>query len=279
MGERLGAASEEAGQLPAEAQEILGEVERLSGQPVQLVYRPHGEGVRASTRVARGSAEPHVLRVDPGQHEFLPHLVAQQGLRLLRLFSAPAEERFLPDATEHEFLTGVAQTAAEVEALGRRFHLRAEYIQQLTAIVVRGLTFQVVNLPVEIKVERYLWRAYPSLRGEQARSLRHKIAQVQRLLEPRYRRLAPPTPYLATNAMNYAWCKALAGVLEDATIIAPYLHPTRAAPYEGLGEQLHAVLEQHPDTHQGDRALIDQWARLLGLEGWYHWELLESSRP
>jgi hypothetical protein len=78
----------------------------------------------------------------------------------------------------------------------------------------------------------------------------------------------------SANAMNYAFVKFIARVMEQPVLVKPYRrHPAIVS----RGEELLAMVEAQEDTgFAGDRRLTDKWAEHLGVRNWYEWRLLSD---
>jgi hypothetical protein len=88
------------------------------------------------------------------------------------------------------------------------------------------------------------------------------------LLSQRLGRLAVPQRLLAMPAAHALFTDRLLGREHFQT---PYV----AAGLCVLGADLLRIWDETPGDPVHDRALIDHWAALLGLQGWYRWKPYE----
>ncbi len=259
--------------LPPSTRDILARAEELSGKSIRLIAAPLGIHAKATVRVTSPTQEHHTLLFDPKYREFLPHLVAHECSHILRLFGASEGERYLPAISDAEFHGAAASMAPDFDRIARTLRLPGERIEKMRIMMVNGLVLQLTNLPVDIRIERYLWENHPGLRTVQERSLRHEVALTHKVLDPLVAKLSPEVDYIASNTMNYAWCKGIAELMGDPSISAPY-EGTR---YPTLGDQLYRELARQSDNHRGDRATTNHGAHLLALDDWFHWSPLEQT--
>ena len=128
--------------------------------------------------------------------------------------------------SQQEYQQAAGLLALSVGRAALALKLSQRQATDLLAEMVNGLTLQLVNLPVDMRIEPFLWETYPGLRPIQERSLRHETALRHKALDPLVRKFAPRLDYTASNAMNCAWCKGVAELLRDPKILAPYTKST-----------------------------------------------------
>lgn len=78
---------------------------------------------------------------------------------------------------------------------------------------------------------------------------------------------------MASNAMNYALVKAVAGLLHDTRLLAPYAEGR----LRRLGEELFEMVDSRPDEGlDADRRLSELWATRLGFQEWFELRRLDE---
>ncbi len=92
------------------------------------------------------------------------------------------------------------------------------------------------------------------------------MRELQLVLTPAVESVTPPSVWRASNAMNYAFVKSLAQLLDRPELTRPYRHTE----IRRLGEDLLRIADPaHDEGLSGDRRVTDAWASLLGFSDWY----------
>lgn len=127
-----------------------------------------------------------------------------------------------------------------------------------------GLLLQLRSMPVGILVDLTLHRGHPELRAFQRESLTAQAQENTGSLAAEFSRNYPETIVQGNRAMNVAYALFVADLTDSPHLAIPF----RAAGLEGVGTQLLANLTAEPADQVDDRALIESWARQLGIDGW-----------
>jgi len=247
--------------------EILKVVEEMTDRKVDFVEKSD-LSVSAELKVAEKDEQTHRLFYRPTHTEEINYLVAHQCGHVLRLFGAEKGKRFIPVANRKTMMGYLLEMDEDLKRLSLVFG--PEKVKKLVFLWYEGVVFQVTRMPPDIMIDKWLYDEYPELRAIQLASLeRQRRAAILGLSED-MRKITPAKVYYASNVMNYAYFK----VLEDhfrLDFVAPY-HKTVFL-YDG--QSLVRVTEQGlGNNHEGDRAMINEWARLLQLTGWFEWKRL-----
>lgn len=260
--------------LLSETRELLNEIHRLTGMPVDIRGEPAIRGTgRAVYIAANPSAEQHRVLYDPKYERFLDHLVAHECGHIVRLAATAPAERTLAVMTSAQRYDAAIQLLPEIEEMIGRGVIKEWYLDELLPLWLSGTISQLYNTPADIHIERWLHREFPSLRKVQEASLMSQAREVHQVLDLSVELATPPLIWNASNAMNYALIRPAADLFGGEAFVRPY----RGTNAEALGSELLAVLESTPDTgFLGDRELSDRWADRLGLTGWMGWRRIDE---
>ena len=238
----------------SDVQQLIEQVEDLSSRPVH-VSEEEGMTVRASVTPARQGAPAHMLRYKPGSPS-LDYLVANQLGFLIRTFSCPSEDRWEIAGTTEEEQVGM-------KAMGL-----TEVPPQFAKAMIGQIIIQVRSCSIGIRVDRWLRETFPGLRAQQETEIRSQLAENERALAPEIREKFPK-PLVDTNsAMNALFATVWGEILDEPRFATPFL----AMGYAERARGLQSILDEVPEEPTSDRALVDRWAKALGLEGAYHFK-------
>lgn len=244
--------------------QLIEQVEAKTGKPIEFLAI-YNLNVDATTRIARTSIPQHVIRFKSTETERLNHLLAFSSAQILRILSAPSEERLVP-ATSKATLT-IAR-----DSLGgdlTRATLPKGREQEITQFWIEGLIRQLTNVPTDIFLNQWLRKKYPDLRFEQQASLRAEMTHNEQGLSKQVQRITPRKIFDASNAMNYVYRRELAEITGEKSTVAYRM-------FSGIinqGRVLQRILQEIGDQgHKGDREIIDRWADELGINKWFAWQ-------
>lgn len=237
-----------------ETQQIIAEVERLSERPVH-VEEDSTLKVLANVTMARGAAPAHFVRYQPG-NPGADYLVAFQLGFVVRLFSCPLEARFDVSSTLEE------QNAATL-GLGM-----TDLPPELESFLRNSVITQLLTCAVGMRVDRWIRKTFPGLHAAQVLVAKQQLRQNETALNPDLRSRFPKPLVTVNTAMNAAFAAFWATELDEPRLTIPYSVLGADTVGRKLLDQLHEVT----DEPARDRDLIDSWAQLLGLTGYYHFK-------
>ncbi len=119
-----------------------------------------------------------------------------------------------------------------------------------------------------MRVDRWLRAEFPELREQQEQAARIQLSQNQQSLSPEIRKRFPRKLVDANSGMNAAFAHFWSGELGEKRFEVPYA----ALGYDARAQELLATLEQVSYDPTSDRQLIEAWARIVGLTGYFHFE-------
>jgi len=249
---------------------ILDRVRVLTGKEFRFIEKYELLDDYVSVRMGLTNSSEHLVFYTPQSDDIVNHLIAHECVHILRIWNAPPEKRVIPIATAATQDRVMSQLQSEIARVYPKllFPVAAEMV----SIHYRALIHQLASQPADPRVEKWLYFEYPDLREIQAKSLKRQARKAEEALT----QTAKSTPvrlYDAAGAMHYAAYR----LIDEYT----HLHlcgPFKRNNFRYRGDELYgrARLGQ-PDTYEGDIALIDQWAALLGLTGWFVWQDIEAA--
>ena len=150
--------------------------------------------------------------------------------------------------------------------------LGPEAVKELLFIWHAGVVRQVTNYPVDLRIERWLFKEYPGMSDLHTEALIEQLREDQAVLAPEIEFFTPPPVYEASVIMNCAFARRVCEMLGDSSPRLPY--PKRLA---RAANELLAILDrEEEDNHRGDMRTVNRWARRLGIENWYTWIRLQE---
>jgi len=255
--------------LRAETQQIIAELEGVSGYPVQVLPVPD-LGVLARISTTAHATGSYVIQVRAGI-PFKDYVVAFQCGHVLRLLS-------LREAERCQFATGDAAMAWGVELVKgfqktqRRPALPAPVLSGFAEQLISGLFTQLRSIPTGMRIDAWLAADYPALAEEQAEALAAQQQEALSCLSPQVRAMVPDQIVSAGILLNAAYAIFCDRLLGTTQFQVPYV----ASGFKGLAEALIKIFDDMPAEPSSDRALVDAWAREIGLDGKYTWVPLAS---
>jgi hypothetical protein len=211
--------------------------------------------VMATASPPRGGLPAHLLRYRPGTRA-VDYLVAYQMLFLVRLFSCPQGERWEVGSTPSEEAAGIA-------ALGL-----ADFPHDFSLRMLGTIIIQVRTCSVGYRIDAWIRENLPGLRDQQEHAIRSQLAENERVLAPDTRSKFPKALVDANTVMNAVFATSWGRVFREPRLAIPFT----AMGYGAKAAQLLAILEDTPDDPVADRALIEGWAKALGLVGTFHFQ-------
>lgn len=237
-----------------ETQQIIAEVERLSGRPVH-VEEDAGLKTLAQVRPARGVSPAHFVRYQPG-NPAADYLVAYQLGFVARLFSCPPDQRFDLISTPEEDRVAIAELG--LTGVG----------EPLTTFLRSSLLTQLRTCPVGIRVDRWIRAQFPGLQPAQHLAAKQQLLQNEASLNPDLRNRFPKPVVEINTAMNAAFALFWAAETNEPRLVIPYI----LLGVDAAGRRLLTLLEEIPDDPAHDKSLIEAWAEALGMERYCHFK-------
>jgi hypothetical protein len=250
------------------------EVETLSGFPVRVFAEDTPDGTTGVAQIAwKHGREYHVIKHTPSAPPHVAlHLIAHEltHIRLESLARRESKNKFfaLTAATRETAIRSIASDISRLEKDGYPH----ESIEQVILQLVEGMCRFLFNCSLDVIIEHYLRERIPDLRHAQFVSLgKMAVEAAKSTMNPEVRKLTPRKILEATTALNGAYAILLDEFNERATnFTAVYQkHDTFVLSKKLAG---HWRTRQRQLGPGDEYNLVDEFADMLGLRGWYEWK-------
>ncbi len=249
------------------------EMEQASGFPVRVTEDDFPDTTLAVIQMAwKHGRNHHVVKVRTGTPDPLRcHLLAHELTHL----QLEAEAR---SAGKNRFFSTTGSTDAfaakriqnELLKLERR-GLPANTLSTMTRQWIHGTANFLFNCPLDMVIETRLRERMPALAAAQFVSLRTSVADaLQSNTNPEVRQLTPPLILRASLALNGAYALFVDQLYRGATAYAASYQREEAF---SLSQRLFRLWQSRSaQLGPGDEyTLVEEFADLLGLRGWFEW--------
>jgi len=211
----------------------------------------------ASTKIARDRMERHVIYFRENIADRLTYIIAHECGHIIRMMEAPIEKRVVPG-------TSIRQRGETIKALDISVE---DHPIQLINMWIDGLVLQLTNLPVDIRIERWLNREYPGLSDEQQKGLSIDAGKTLAGLSDEVRRITPPKIFQLSNSMTFAYLRGIGEITGERYDREFYGYRSILS----AGKTLYKIADSERDDFEGDVTIINSWAKILGLDTAFSW--------
>ena len=196
--------SKEYGIAPS-VYDIVALVSESTGKEVdfELMLNMSTDG---STRIARERMPRHIIQVKENSTARVNHIIAHECGHILRTMDAEPAERVVPASnskTQSKAFDDLKDELAAVPAQAR---------DDLLKLWVSGMINQLVNLPVDVRIESWLYGNYPEFRDTQKKSIEVDVKNSLAGLSSQVRDITIKSVFERSNAMVYAYLKGISGI-------------------------------------------------------------------
>jgi hypothetical protein len=228
--------------------------------------------VSATVRMARQSMSHHIVVFKKENLERISHLIAHECGHIFRYFSVPKEHRLIPCSTRPAY----EKAGRKIDAEGRAklMKIPSQAIPQLKELWIQGLVRQLTNLPVDYRIEAWLYLDYPELRQVQRTSLNADYDQAIQSMAPEVHQITPDIIFNKSIFMNSAFYRAL-----DLILGTSYHKAFEEFSRSRTAEKLFAPLQEADHGFEQDMRIIRQWTNILNLSDWFSWTDFENVPP
>lgn len=249
------------------------QTERESGFPIQITEGEFKDTTGATIQMAwKHGRDHHLIKFRTGVEEVVrTHLLAHELVHL------ELESQARRAGTNKFFISTEQTEAAALDRLqpDLRKLKQSGYpegsVASLAKAMVRGTTGFLYNCPLDMIIESRLRERMPALHAAQFLSVARGVYDAHKTnTTPEIRRITPGLILRASLAMNAAYCLLLDDLFHGAT---DYAGLYRREESFGLAQKLHRHWRERSSQLQPgeEYALVDEFAGLLGLRGWYAW--------
>jgi tetratricopeptide (TPR) repeat protein len=250
-------------------------LETLSGFPVRVSEENFENKIGATIQMAwKHQRDFHLLKI---RADYPPPLACHLECHELTHLKLESEARKVGKNLFFATTAKTRETAIRSVAGDLRKWEKAGYSEQkiteITLTLVNGLCEFLFNCPVDMLIEHHIRDTFKPLHHAQFLSTRKLAMEAwQTNSNPDVRRLTPRKIFQASLALNGAYGLFLDDLFNGASAFA--------ASYRGLES---FALSQRLWKHRQERAknlgpgdeyrLVDEFADMVGLRGWYEWRL------
>ena len=255
-----------------EIENLRRRVEESSGYPVEILEENLGHITGQARMAWKHGRDRHVIAVRAStpplenQH-VMAHELSHIGMEAEARVSGSNRWFTTTAATREIALRELAPDLKRIERSG----FSEEATGRLVLDLLKGISSFLFNCPLDMIIEQRLWRDCPSLRSSQWLSLHSMAEEAARpTLDPRIVAVTPKKILHCTQALNGAYALFLDRLLPGAAIAAVYSKLPSFKLARQLDEMASACIAS-PMRPGDEYQLVDEFARLLGLEEWYEW--------
>lgn len=196
-------------------------------------------------------------------HEF-EHILLDERLRQLA-----ANKRYaVPAGAEQRGLRAIEK---DLRKICERNRIPPDLMNEHALRMVRGLTYQLFSIPLDLFIERKLHEDFPAIRDAQFAGLARQMAEnAQIVTAPESRDLIPQKMRQANMAMSAALALFADDLYERRTAYADAYQTSGALP---AGRKLYGLFRKLAGDKRPavEYDLVDAWADELNLRDWYTW--------
>jgi len=133
--------------------------------------------------------------------------------------------------------------------------------------LLQGMITHLYSVAVGLRVSESLTIDYPELLDLEEEHVERELNTNRETLSPRLREMIPQEVFNATQKINAAYAIHWGNRREKPKMINPY----RLERFEMAGNELLKIFESVLNDPEHDYELVNQWAEILGIRGWYSW--------
>src|SRR3972149_8450484 len=150
-----------------------------------------------SIKIARKSMLSHIIYYRDDNAGILDHLIAHECGHINRIFGVPPEDRKMVSSRYENKRLALDQIADELLRLSKVIPI--EKINKVSDMWFHAMIKQVTNIPVDMRIEKWLFDNYPELRKSQEVSIDRQMKECAAALSKRIQDLTPKRIYDASN--------------------------------------------------------------------------------
>ena len=244
--------------------EILKQVESDSGIPVEIQSDPNLPGSHlAEVRMARGEQTSHLVLYKPDGTEPPDYLICYQCGFILRLFRNKPTERFDLSSTAE----GDAAVLRSVTAMHGKRGVPAQAMQELATFIYNSHLRQLRSYPIGFRVDRWIRDTAPELIGLKKNAAFRQLRDNAAIFRPEVNQTIPEHNLKLNHTLNAAFAIFWAEILNQPELLGTY----ESTAFLGAARKLIAISDSVLDDPGSDCALVNSWAKELGMMHWYRW--------
>ncbi len=248
-------------------------LEVTTGHPISIEMDDSLEYISAVSQMAwKHNRDEHRIRYRMRSEAMTPHLVAHEMEHIILEHEARQSARnkfFITTAKTREYaINSIADHITKLQRQGYSEESISNTILKLT----NGLSNQIFNCPIDMVVEQNIYNKYPDLRHSQFVSLyQMQLEALQTFTNQEIKKLTPPIIFRASVTLNCAYALFIDDLYRGLT---DYASAYRKSDYFSYGKNLFDIWKTKMSRYTpGDEYdVVDEYARVLKLRGWYDWQ-------
>ena len=240
--------------------EVVSLTREVTGKDLdfQLVLNLNTDG---STKIARKRMPEHLIKLKENSTARINHIIVHECGHILRTMSAEASERVVPSSNHETTSRALDDMQDELTDVPPESRL------EIGGFWMQAIINQLVNLPVDARIETWIYNDYPSFRVTQGKSIEADVQNSLLSLSDKVRESTAESVFKKSGAMIYAYLRSVSAI--TGVNYAP--HFKKYPDIKKLGRKLYACLEAEDEGFDQDVEIIKRWAEMLGIEGWVTW--------
>jgi hypothetical protein len=240
--------------------EVVGLTKEVTGKDLdfRLLVNLNTDGI---TKIARERMPNHVLKIKESSLFRVNHIIVHECGHILRMAQADPAERVVPSSNAETAEKALSDLKTEMLALPEAAR------NELHELWTTGLISQLVNLPVDVRIERWIYNNYPAFREIQIKSLAVDVHNCLLGLSDKIRRNTIESIFNKSNAMVYAYLRGIKTVTGEDYTAEFKKYPD----IKKTGRKLYRCLESEDEGFAQDVKTINTWAEILKIKEWFIW--------
>jgi hypothetical protein len=240
--------------------EVVALTEKESGKEIDFELHVNLD-VAGVTKIARERMPKHIMRIKESTPARVNHIIVHECGHVLRMMQAEPPERVVPSSNTETSIKALFALKDELLALPE------EAREEIFELWTTGLINQLVNLPVDVRIERWIYRDYPTFREIQNKSLAVDVQSCLLGLTDKIRNNTIESIFNKSNALVYAYLRGITTVTGEDYIEAFKKYPD----IKKTGRKLYRYLETEDEGFAQDVKTINAWAEILEIKSWFAW--------
>lgn len=240
--------------------EAVALVEKTSGKAIDFEMLLNLD-VDGATKIARERMPRHIIKIKENSTARVNHIIIHECGHILRMMQTDPAQRVVPSSNTATTSQAFTDLNVDLQALP------ADAREDLFHFWLTGLINQLVNLPVDARIEKWIHDSFPAFRETQIKSVATDVKTCLKGLSEEVRRSTIEPVFSKSNAMVYAYLRGVSSITGEN-----YLpHFKKYPEIKKVGRKLYAYLETEDAGFMQDVATINSWAEILKIDSWFAW--------
>jgi len=248
-------------------------LEIATGYPITIKEDSSLENVSAVAQMAwKHGWDEHRVRYRIRSEATTPHLIAHELEHIIlenEARHAGRNRTFISTNKTREY--AIHSIEKHILKLQRQGYPESE-IGSIMLQLIHGLNNQVFNCPLDMVVEKNLYKKYPELRHSQFASLHlMHMEALNTYTNQEIKKLTPPSIFRASVTLNCAYALFIDDLYRGFT---DYASSYRSSEYFSLGKSLFEFWKKRMEnfTPGDEYEMVDEFAQRLKLLSWIDWQ-------